>query len=76
MDSSFLFDILNFEWSNVYMECHRLYISNKVAFLSQKPVFVLTHRVEPDEKPHYAAFYLCLHCLPKYESRSHSYNKG
>ena len=28
--------------------------------------FVLTNSVGPDEMPHYAAFHLGLHCLPKY----------
>ena len=33
--------------------------------------FVLANSVGPDEMPHYAAFHLGLHCLPKYVYRCH-----
>ena len=31
--------------------------------------FVLANSEDPDEMPHYAAFHLGLHCLPKYPLR-------
>ena len=34
-------------------------------FLSLKIVFVIANSVNPDEMPHYAAFHLGVHCLPK-----------
>ena len=43
---------------------HRLYFLKNV-FLSRKIDFVLTKSADPDEMPHYAAFHLGLHCLPK-----------
>ena len=42
-------------------------------FLSLKIVFVLANSEDPDGMPHYAAFHLGLHCLPKYSFRSHLY---
>ena len=33
-------------------------------------IFVFANSVEPDEMPHYVAFHLGLHCLPKYSFRS------
>ena len=47
------------------------YFQIKLYFLSRKIVFVLANSVNPDEMPHYAAFHLGLHCLPKYSFRSH-----
>ena len=38
----------------------------KIEFLSMKIVLILANIVDPDEMPHYAAFHLGLHCLPKY----------
>ena len=35
-------------------------------FLSPKIGFVLANSTDPDEMPHYAAFHLGHHCLPKY----------
>ena len=35
-------------------------------FLSLKIVFILANIADSDEVPHYAAFHLGLHCLPKY----------
>ena len=53
-------------WSILYIEGSRLIFSNQNVFLSLKIVFVLANSVDPDEMPHYAAFHLRLHCLPKY----------
>ena len=41
-------------------------ILNYNIFMSLKIVFVLANSTDPDEMPHFAAFYLGLHCLPKY----------
>ena len=38
----------------------------KYVFLSLMIVFILANSADPDEMPHYAAFHLGLHCLPKY----------
>ena len=38
-------------------------------------VSVLANSVDPDEMPHVAAFYLGLHCLPKYHLRGFQYTK-
>ena len=35
-------------------------------FLSPKTVSILVYNEDLDEMPHYAAFHLGLHCLPKY----------
>ena len=48
----------------------------KIAFLSLKIDFALANSVDPDEMPHYVAFHLSLHYLPKYTFRSHWYMKG
>ena len=34
-------------------------------FFWLKIYFVLVNSADPDEMPHYAAFHLGLHCLPK-----------
>ena len=39
-------------------------------------VLVLANDVDPDEMPHYAAFHLGIHCLPKYPLRGFQYTKG
>ena len=53
----------------------RLYVYNKrsqviispqnIVFLSQNIDFGLANSSDPDEMPHYVAFYLGLQCLPK-----------
>ena len=35
-------------------------------FFSLKNFIVLANSADPNEMPHYVAFYLGLHCLPKY----------
>ena len=55
MNSSFMIDSINLEWSIVYnSRGHRL----KLQFSSLNIIFVLANRVDPDEMPHYAAFNL------------------
>ena len=41
-------------------------ILNYDVFLSINVVLILANSYNPDEMPHYAAFHLGLHCLPKY----------
>ena len=41
----------------------------QIKMVSLKITFVLTNSVDPDEMPHYTAFHLGLHCLPKYMFR-------
>ena len=48
---------------------------NKIVIFSQNIIFALTNSVGPDEMPHYAAFHLSLHCLPKYAFRNPWYIK-
>ena len=67
MDSSLWFDAINLGWSIIYIKGSQIIISkNTIVFFSLKIIFVLANSVDPDEMPHYAAFYLGLHCLPKY----------
>ena len=44
----------------------RLEFPNHAAFLSLKIVFILANSAYPNKMPHYAAFHLGLHCLPKH----------
>ena len=37
-----------------------------IVFLSLMTKFVSVNSADPDEMPHYAAYHLGLHCLPKY----------
>ena len=53
----------------------RLYFQN-IALLSLRIDFVLTDSAYPDEMSHSAAFYLGLHCLPKYPFRGLLVFKG
>ena len=43
--------------------------SNCISF--PEDLWVLINNVDTDEMPHYAAFHLSLHCLPKFTFRSH-----
>ena len=57
-------------WSIVYIEGSQVIISpQNIIFLSLKIDFALANSVNPDEMPHYAAFNLGFHCLPKYPFR-------
>ena len=56
----------------VYIEGLQVIISKfEIVLLSLKICFIFANSVDPDEMPHYAAFHLGLHCLPKYTFRSH-----
>ena len=67
IDFSFWFYTILLGWSIVENEgftgCN---FKIKVVFFFQKIIFVLANSADPDEMQHYAAFHLCLHCLPKY----------
>ena len=58
-------------WSNVYIEGSQVIVSPKMYFF-----LVSENNVEPDEIPHYVAFHMGLHCLPKYPFRGFQYTKG
>ena len=45
---------------------YRYIFLNYDEFLSLKIVLILANSADPDEMQHYAAFFLGLHCLPKY----------
>ena len=55
---------------------HRLQFPTKIELLSLEIVLILANSVDPDEMPHYAAFHLGLHCLPKYPFRGFKCTKG
>ena len=40
-------------------------------FIVSRSFLSKANSVDPDEMPHYAAFHLGLHCLPKYAFRRH-----
>ena len=63
------FDTVKSGWSTVYIEGRWVMFSKKILFLSLKIDFVLANSAYPDEMPHNVAFYLGLHCLPKYPFR-------
>ena len=74
MDSSFSFDTMY----KILKIVHYTYLGCQVFFFFfffflmyfclNIFFFSLTNNVDPDEIPHYTAFYhqVCLHCLPKY----------
>ena len=66
MEFSTRFDTVESGWSTVYIgvTCYNFQIKI-VLLIIRRFVFVLANSVDPDEMPHYAAFYLVLHCLPK-----------
>ena len=45
---------------------HMYEFSNNNVFLSLKIVCILANSLDPNEMPHFGAFYLGLHCLPHY----------
>ena len=65
MDSSFWFETINLGWSIVYIKESQVIISKLIVFLTLKIIFVLANSADSDEMPHYAAFHLGFHCLPK-----------
>ena len=49
------------------LSCHVQNFLNYDVFLSLRVVLTLANSADPDEMQLYAAFYLGLHCLPKYQ---------
>ena len=56
-------------WSIVYIEGSPVLIFFLNVLISLKIDFVFANSANPDEMPHYAAFHLGLHCLPKHPIR-------
>ena len=62
-----------YEWISILARYNKLgmvqcnYVACKIVFYSLhvKIVFVIANRVDPDEMPHYVAFHMALHYLPK-----------
>ena len=61
MDSSFWFDAINLGWSTVHTKVSHIF-QIKLFFSLSEDQFCLANRVEPNEMPHYAEFYLGLLC--------------
>ena len=76
MEFTIKLDTVKSEWSIVYIEGSRVIISKKCYILSLKMDFVVANCADPDEMPHYVAFHLGLHCLPKYPFRVFWSSKG
>ena len=64
---SIWFDTARSGWSVIYIKWLQVIISKNIVFL--KINYVLANSADPDEKQHYAAFHLGLHCLPNYRFR-------
>ena len=52
--------------------CWKSHALAHIVFFLFEGHFCLSKQCRPDEMLHYAAFYLGLHCLPKYSLRSQS----
>ena len=53
----------------IYLGITGYNFQRNILFRSLKVDFVIANSADPDEMPHYAAFHLGLHCLPKYTFR-------
>ena len=68
---------LNLGWFIVYIEGSQVIIyPTKIYLFSLTIILGLANSVDADEMPHYVAFHLGLHCLPKYQFRGFRYAKG
>ena len=76
MDFPIYIDTISIELPIVYFKGSQVNFLNYDVFLSLKIVFILVKSADPDEMQHYAAFYLGLHCLPKYPFRGFQKTKG
>ena len=76
MEFSIKFDTAMSRWFIIYNEGSQVTILKNIVFPSLKIDLVLTKGIDPDEMPHYAAFHLGFHCLPKYQFRSFWSSKG
>ena len=59
-------------WPILYLKGSQLEASKLYFFLSLLVVLILANIEDQDEMQQYAAFYLGLHCLPKYTFRGSS----
>ena len=77
MEFSKHFDTVKSGWSMYLLRGQRLYFPKSVVSLFFLKIdFVLANSADPDEMPHYAAFHLGLHCLPRYPITDFSSTKG
>ena len=51
-------------------------LDNNYVVMALQIGLILGNSADPNEMPHYAAFHLCLHCLPKYLSTGTQNEKG
>ena len=67
MEFPIKFDTAKAGWSIVYIEeSHVIIFKNILNFFFWISIFLLAHSADPVEMQRYAAFYLGLHCMPKY----------
>ena len=66
MDSSTWYDTIHLGWFIVHKKGSQVSFPNNDVISSLKLLSILANSADPDEMPHYAAFHLGLHCLPKY----------
>ena len=66
MEFSIKFDTVKSGWSIIYSEWSLVSISKINGISISEDQFFLVNSADPDEMPHYVAFHLGLHCLPKY----------
>ena len=59
-------DTINMALSSLYLGMSVKNYIKMMYLMSLKIVFILSNRAYPDKMPPYAAFYLGIHCLPKY----------
>ena len=66
MDYPIHIDSKSMELSILYFKGLPVTILCNDVFLPLKINFIIANSAETDEMPHYVAFHLGLHCLPKY----------
>ena len=74
IDFSIQLKAIRMRLSIIYFKgSHRSVFLNNDDFLSPGIVFTLTNSIDPEEMPHYVAFYLGLHLLSEYQLRGFQY---
>ena len=76
MEFTIKFDMVTSGWSIIYTEGSQAIVSRKYYISFSEDRFALAKSVDPVEMPHYAAFHLGLHSLPKYPFRGFCSTKG
>ena len=76
MDFPIQINTIRMGLSIIYFKESEVKIQNNYELQSLRIVIILANSVDPDEMPHFAAFHLGLHCLPKYPLRGFLYTKG